>query len=85
MRPMARLRHRSLCFQQVTGATVDDHFNINDSSIQQELKYHVVDDLLNEQVQEVRSKFRWSLTDKPRRVAIVLVANREESPRWIST
>lgn len=40
-------------FQQVTGTTSDDHINIHDSKIQQELKYHVVDELLNEQVQEV--------------------------------
>ncbi|UJR25952.1 hypothetical protein I4U23_007300 [Adineta vaga] len=38
---------------QVTGATSDEHIDINDSGIQQELKYHVVDELLNEQVQEV--------------------------------
>ncbi|CAF3334463.1 unnamed protein product [Rotaria sp. Silwood1] len=37
---------------QVTGGASDDHVNINDSGIQQELKYHVVDELLNEQVQE---------------------------------
>jgi hypothetical protein len=38
---------------QVTGTTSDEHININDSGIQQELKYHVVDELLNEQVQEI--------------------------------
>ncbi|CAF3502946.1 unnamed protein product [Rotaria sordida] len=38
---------------RVTGGTTDDHVNINDSGIQQELKYHVVDELLNEQVQEM--------------------------------
>lgn len=43
-------------FQQVTGTTSDDHINIHDSKMQQELKYHVVDELLNEQVQEVEKK-----------------------------
>lgn len=38
---------------QLTGSTSDDHVNINDSNIQKELKYHVVDELLNEQVQEI--------------------------------
>lgn len=49
--------HRfSFLLQQVTGATSDDHINIHDSKIQQELKYHVVDELLNEQVQEVKRR-----------------------------
>jgi hypothetical protein len=41
----------------VTGATSDEHIDINDSGIQQELKYHVVDELLNEKVQEVKKEF----------------------------
>ncbi len=40
----------------MTGATSDEHIDINDSGIQQELKYHVVDELLNEKVQEVKKK-----------------------------
>ncbi|CAF3275197.1 unnamed protein product [Rotaria socialis] len=38
---------------QVTGEACDEHVNINDSGIQQELKYHVIDELLNEQLQEI--------------------------------
>ncbi|CAF0775213.1 unnamed protein product [Adineta ricciae] len=38
---------------QVAGAASDEHIDINDSGIQQELKYHVIDELLNEQVQEI--------------------------------
>ncbi|CAF3594973.1 unnamed protein product [Adineta steineri] len=38
---------------QVTGAASDEHIDINESGIQKELKYHVVDELLNEQVQEI--------------------------------
>ncbi len=41
----------------MTGATSDEHIDINDSGIQQELKYHVVDELLNEKVQEVKKEF----------------------------
>mgnify|MGYP006897143167 CR=1 FL=1 len=38
----------------MTGTTSDEPININDNGTQQELKYHVVDELLNEQVQEVK-------------------------------
>ncbi|CAF5197453.1 unnamed protein product [Rotaria magnacalcarata] len=38
---------------QVTGEASDERVNINDSGIQHELKYHVIDELLNEQLQEI--------------------------------
>ena len=39
----------------MTGATSDDYFDINDSNLEPELKHHIVDDLLNDQVQEVKN------------------------------
>lgn len=43
----------SFFFQQAPGASADDHVNIDNSNLQPELKYHVVHEIMNEQVQEV--------------------------------
>ena len=47
----------------MTGASAEDHININNSNLQPELKYHVVHEIMNEQIQEVKYKENLYETD----------------------